>query len=94
MYAFSIRAMPGGWKTIDITKTPIPEITKWAVEEYFKSNVPTQYFPLYAQEQVVAGINYKIWIKIITSSRYQVWEFVVYDHMGEKSITSAKILSH
>ena len=93
MMQFKMRAISGGWSNIDIATPPIPEITTWAVTEHFKDNMPLNYFPIYAQQQVVAGMNYKIWINVVINNHhYQVWEFVIYDHMGTKSITSAKQL--
>jgi hypothetical protein len=81
---------PGGWSASDINSEKIQHITKWIIMSMF-GNQP-DYSIVYAEQQVVAGMNYKIVLTIDISGKKEFWEFLVYDHFGKYSITNSRIL--
>jgi hypothetical protein len=87
---FKAKSLPGGWSTADIDSENIKNVSEWVITTQFE-NQPS-YSIVYAEQQVVAGVNYKLVLAVIIAGKREMWEFIIYDHFGKYSLTSSKIL--
>jgi len=86
--------MPGGWSVIDSDSQKVHDLAVWIIKSYFHLQIPPDYFIIYSEEQVVAGMNYKICMDIFFAPGNEIWEFIVYDRFGTYfKITTARKLS-
>ena len=87
---FKANSLPGGWSTADVESENIKNVSEWIIATQFGNQPP--YSIVYAEKQVVAGMNYKLVLAITIADKREMWEFIVYDHFGKYSLTSSKIL--
>ncbi|XP_050365351.1 cysteine proteinase inhibitor 1-like [Argentina anserina] len=88
----AVDQVAGGWSPIKDLKDPhVQEIANWAVSEYNRINHKGLVFQvvLQGQDQLVAGINYKLLISVKDGSSTANYEGVVYENLDKiKKLTS------
>jgi hypothetical protein len=87
------QSLAGGWSITDTHSQTIQDIAKWAIETFFHLDSEPTFTVIYAEKQVVAGMNYKIIMDVLLPTGSEMWGFIVYDRFGQGlTITqSAKI---
>ena len=85
--------LAGGWSTADNHSQTIQDIAKWTIQTFFHLDPEPTFTVIYAEKQVVAGMNYKIGVDVLLPTGSEIWGFIVYDRFGQGlTITqSAKI---
>lgn len=83
----------GGWSSRPVDDGNVKEAAKFAVDnEYTKVGGYNSYVIKDAQQQVVAGLNYKMNIDTtLVSGLCESAEFLVYNHFGKLSVTDKKL---
>ena len=84
--------LPGGWQDADIQSSRVHEAALFACRQTFGAQF-VSYIMMYAQQQVVVGMNYDIILNVSirnTENGNNIVEdqrrFVVYDHFGQYSL--------
>lgn len=86
--------LAGNWQAVSTKSQIIQSIAKWILFIRYPSEIIPTFTIITAEQQIIAGINYKIIMKIKIDLQEEFWEFIVYDHFGFKSITkSTKLFS-
>lgn len=86
MFTFKLY-LAGDWQAVSTNSQIIQSIAKWIIDIRYPIEYIPDYIIISAERQIVAGINYKIVMKI--GLQNDLWEFIVYDHFGFKSITKS-----
>ena len=81
--------LAGDWQVVNTNSQIIQSIAQWIIGIRYPIEYIPDYIIISAEQQVVAGINYKIVMKIKIGLQDDLWEFIVYDHFGVKSITKS-----
>ena len=81
--------LPGGWQDADIRSSRVHEAALFACRQTFGAQF-VSYIMMYAQQQVVAGMNYDIILNVSIQNGNNIVEhqrrFMVYDHFGQYSL--------
>jgi hypothetical protein len=76
------QSLAGGWSIADRHSKTIQDIAKTVIATFFHLDPEPTFTVIYAEKQVVAGMNYKIIMDVLLPTGSQVWEFIVYDRFG------------
>jgi hypothetical protein len=84
--------LPGGWQDADIRSSRVHEAALFACRHTFGARF-VSYIMIYAEQQVVAGMNYNIILNVSTRNAENgnniiehQRRFVVNDHFGQYSV--------
>jgi hypothetical protein len=87
--SFAMEARVGGWTVAKVTDDDVVDAGNFAVGQTYNSNSLSHKI-IYAEKQVVAGMNYKLTIDttLLPDRTCHSDIFIVYNRFGTKSVTS------
>ena len=89
LYFLSIVFSFGGWEVTPISDPGVQDAALFAVQQAYQSNY-ISHKVVYAEKQVVAGLNYKLTIDttVLPDRACKSEFFIVWNKFGTKSVTS------